>query len=163
MPFEKRYRVRSDDNFTLQLLLLTLLISASVTGYFVLWYAPSPDCSPFRGQESAWGTIEEQIALGPRVLQDIFDFVAKAAFLVPLMVLLLYVWGGEGEGRQLHGELHRHPPTLIWRSTLSIHYFHQLRFTHDVLDDLRVVLKKVSCALGPCCSDEAGLELTCPA
>ena len=89
VPFDKSYRVRGDDTFMLQLLLFTLLLSASAVGYVMLWNEPSPDCTPFRNLSSAWAVVEEAIDKGPTWVESVLVFVSQATFIVPLVILLL--------------------------------------------------------------------------
>ncbi|EDQ84190.1 uncharacterized protein MONBRDRAFT_13035 [Monosiga brevicollis MX1] len=88
---DKTYRFRSGDTFSLQLLMLTLLLSASLVGYVMLWFEPSPDCTPFRGTSSPWDVMEEWIHGGPSWLVTFVNFLTQPAFLVPLLIVMGYV------------------------------------------------------------------------
>eukprot|EP00730_Choanoeca_flexa_P004470 TRINITY_DN11704_c0_g3_i1.p1 TRINITY_DN11704_c0_g3~~TRINITY_DN11704_c0_g3_i1.p1 ORF type:complete len:968 (+),score=261.75 TRINITY_DN11704_c0_g3_i1:156-3059(+) len=88
VPFDTRYRQARDDTFTLFLLLITLLISFSITGYVMLYFEPSTHCTPFQGQQTAWEQVEILLAQAPNWLNQALDFFTKATFIVPLMLAL---------------------------------------------------------------------------
>ena len=47
-PFQQHYVVRSDDNYSLTVLLLTLFLCMIFVGYTVLFLRPSNVCGPYR-------------------------------------------------------------------------------------------------------------------
>jgi hypothetical protein len=88
---EFSYRMKSTDNFVWTMLLIFFLITLGFTGYAALWLKPSTDCGPFRGLESAYGLVLNRAATWPTEISDFFDFLFSGAFIVPLLMALLYV------------------------------------------------------------------------
>eukprot|EP00045_Choanoeca_perplexa_P013862 m.159079 g.159079 ORF g.159079 m.159079 type:complete len:920 (-) comp16481_c0_seq1:184-2943(-) len=89
VPFDTRYRQARDDTFTLFLLLITLLGTASIVGYVMLYFEPSTTCSPFQGQATAWQTIEDHLGNAPPAVSTLLDFVTQPTFIVPLILFIL--------------------------------------------------------------------------
>lgn len=89
---ETSYRMRSDDNFVWTMLLLFFLITLGFTGYAALWLKPSPDCGPFQGLDSAYSVVLDRAAKWPVEIVDFFNFLFSGAFIVTLIIALLYVY-----------------------------------------------------------------------
>eukprot|EP00045_Choanoeca_perplexa_P018956 m.209 g.209 ORF g.209 m.209 type:complete len:123 (+) comp271_c0_seq1:359-727(+) len=52
------------------------------------YFEPSVNCGPFRGQETAWQTVEKLLSTAPNTVVSLLDFVTKPTFIVPLILYL---------------------------------------------------------------------------
>ncbi|EGD77399.1 hypothetical protein PTSG_08494 [Salpingoeca rosetta] len=87
-PFTKHYVIRSDDNYSLWVLLVTLFLCMIFIGYTILFLEPSDNCGPFRGMDTAWNVIQRRTTRWSETLQDATNFIISPAFVVPLIIVL---------------------------------------------------------------------------
>eukprot|EP01147_Barroeca_monosierra_P003647 gene3647-6223_t len=88
-PFTEHYVVRSDDNYSLTVLLVALFFCVIFIGYTILFMEPSQSCGPYRGLESAWDVIKQRVGTWPIGFQDALSFISSPAFVFPLLICLL--------------------------------------------------------------------------
>eukprot|EP00049_Salpingoeca_infusionum_P010350 m.175791 g.175791 ORF g.175791 m.175791 type:complete len:143 (+) comp14624_c0_seq1:3247-3675(+) len=86
-PFQDQYVLRSDDNFSRGLLLITLLLTIMTVGYYLL-YAPSSDCGPFRNLDAVWDWVGDQLDSLPEITQNALITLTSPALTISFLVLL---------------------------------------------------------------------------
>ncbi len=87
-PPDMRFRARSGDNFSYELLLVSLFLAAWPVGYTLVRIAPSSNCSPFRGLDAMWDVVPNTIRGWPAVPETAAFFIGTEAFAIPLFLLL---------------------------------------------------------------------------
>ncbi|XP_072043479.1 transmembrane channel-like protein 7 [Amphiura filiformis] len=88
VPSSRPFRASRSGIFFMAILLVTFMLCIIPVGYSIAAIAPSQGCGPFRGRETIWSVMTETVDSFPAVLNKAIDFIASAAFVIPLIVVL---------------------------------------------------------------------------
>lgn len=89
VPSSRPFRATRSGIFFMVILLVTFLICLIPVGYSIAQIHPSYGCGPFRAQTSMWNELVDTISNWDNFLEEVFEFVGSAAFVVPLFIILL--------------------------------------------------------------------------
>ncbi|XP_072167923.1 transmembrane channel-like protein 7 [Diadema setosum] len=89
VPSSRPFRATRSGIFFMVILLVTFLICLIPIGYSISSISPSRGCGPFRGLDSMWSELVMTIDTWDNFLEQVFEFIGSAAFVVPLIIILL--------------------------------------------------------------------------
>eukprot|EP00118_Oscarella_pearsei_P018049 m.182552 g.182552 ORF g.182552 m.182552 type:complete len:862 (+) comp39295_c0_seq18:55-2640(+) len=87
-PPSQAYRASRTSIFFLLLLLIALFACLIPVGYAIVKNQPSAICGPFRGLDSIYDVISNEIEKAPEWLETVLDYIGSAAVVVPLILFL---------------------------------------------------------------------------
>lgn len=80
------------NNFYYALLLMMLFLCVLPVGYAIVWIRPSWHCGPFSSYSKIFHIFTHTIRKNvPQPLQDVLDYIASPAMVIPLLLLLILI------------------------------------------------------------------------
>ena len=87
-PPSRLYGGSSSTSLFINVLLLSFIASVVPLGYHISTLEPSLSCGPYRGFDTVWSCVSQQIDLLPWLLKELLSFFGTATFYVPAIVFL---------------------------------------------------------------------------